>query len=47
MADPIPSNWTFQTFAEYAETHEVRNHSSRVVYDDTDEPVIEIPDPTP
>lgn len=44
MPDPIPSDWTFQPFAEYLATHALQNHSSRVHYDDADEPIVEVPE---
>lgn len=47
MSHEVQSDWVFQSFADYLETHELQNHSSRVVYDDADDPIVEIPDPTP
>ena len=44
--ETIPSNWTFQPFAEYLEQNKLQNHSSRVVYDDADEPIVPV-DPPP
>jgi hypothetical protein len=36
------SNWQFPSLDEFLKTHRLQSHSSRVHYDDTEEPVVEI-----